>query len=530
MRIKLSILLLAGIFIFTSCMKDLPEEFVIDQQWNPDVAVPLVHAKLSLLDFYDAAQLDSILHVNAEGLITFIYKGERNEILLNKYAKIPNQNISFDPLAYDLNGQDSVFISNSFMISEQKEHKFQFPNSEEISKMELSSGVLNLLFESEFKKSGTIEVEIPEATKNGQSFKHQIPFNYSGQKVALNAQIDLSGYVFNLKKGMINFNTIDIHVKTTFDASPTYVSKNDKVKLSMQFNEMNYEMLQGLFGQYVLKNMADTMLISLFDGFEAGKIQFADPKYRLFIENSAGIPIQINSPKVISESLKGVKTKLSGSKIDQNIDIPFPSFSEFGTSKFFSFELNKSNSNIVEVINTSPNHFYKDIPASINSSLSSHENFLTQSSKVVVYDELELPFYGRTEAWTKDIVTDINIPDVSLIDFLQLNLNISNGLPIDVMVQVYMLDTFDNVLDSFFDADQYLTKSGLLDASGRVISPTRNVTKLVLNHERLSDLDEIKKLKVRATIATADNGSKDVIIYQDYIFDIILSMRVKLII
>lgn len=312
-----------------------------------------------------------------------------------------------------------------------------------------------------------------------------------------------------------------------FDSDTTYIHWNDNVFVKVELANLEYDLVKGYFGQYAYNGTPDSLLIEFFKTVSTGKVQLADPKMDIGISNSIGVPIRIREPKISGHSVTGNSVNLTSSLL-KDIDVPYPSLSQIGETMYDEYLFTKSNSNMADLLNVSPHTVIFDMPVSINPDQVTHDNFITDTSYMSISRDVILPFDGSTKAWGVEASGNIDLETPDLLEYLQLNLLVDNGLPVDVELQVYLADSNGVYLDSLFDGNHYVALSGALNTNGEVVKPTGSLSQVIFEKDRLDGVKDVKKVEVKAKISTADNGSKQVKILSNYVFDIKVGVRAKL--
>ena len=108
-------------------------------------------------------------------------------------------------------------------------------------------------------------------------------------------------------------------------------------------------------------------------------------------------------------------------------------------------------------------------------------------------------------------------------------LNADNSFPVDASMQVYLTDDNYMLLDSLFQPNQLIIASGTPGPAPdfKVQSPTRKITDIRIEGDRLDHLGQTSYLIIRATLSTANAGSTVVRFYSDYELGVKLGVRAK---
>ncbi|HSY61773.1 MAG TPA: hypothetical protein VK796_07845, partial [Cytophaga sp.] len=252
-----------------------------------------------------------------------------------------------------------------------------------------------------------------------------------------------------------------------------------------------------------------------------GSIYFTDPKVRAIITNSIGAGSSVKIDQLIAQSKITGNTNITGSIINTNIPILYPSLAEVGQSKATTIQLDKTNSNVQTVFNPAPNKIIYQMSGTINPSGVS-TNFATDSSYVKVRGEVEIPMEGKvTKFVLLDTIDNISYPNITVggktVTILSAGFNVtmSNGFPMNTSIQMYFLDDANVILDSLFESPHFIP-SAAIDAAGKVTTPTDILIREVYNEARYSKITTSKKAVLYAFFSTSNNGTVPVKIYSSY--------------
>jgi hypothetical protein len=93
------------------------------------------------------------------------------------------------------------------------------------------------------------------------------------------------------------------------------------------------------------------------------------------------------------------------------------------------------------------------------------------------------------------------------------------------MVQIYTLDSVNQVTDSLFDTPTMILESGVL-VNGIVTEPTQTITDIALTDEKKDHFINAYKLITNAMMETTNGSEQEVIqIYDDYSIQVMLGVR-----
>jgi hypothetical protein len=526
-------------FVFSimlgSCVKDILDltnvsGVEVEDDYNPEFAVPLVHANLSAMDFIRKYEVDDLVRIEDDYLMTIIYKSKDWYGYARDYIEIPDQQFNFGPLVYNTGGSDSIRVTSNILFDESNDYMLNFNAGEEILFLEVKSGLLLLHIQSDFQRSGEIELSLPNVQKDGSPYTKTIPINRTWPKVDFIDTIDLRGFDFDLSKGGTAVNSLQANYTITLFSNSRFVHASDEVNIQANIKDIEFAYIEGYLGEDNFPYSADTMKLSIFDGTEADRVTFIDPKLIVNINNSTGLPIRVDPPYFNSYSKKSGDLALAGSLVSNPIDIAYPGPSQIGQVVNTQVIANKDNSNIDDVVNHMPKYINYDLNIRSNPDGKTYNNFALDTSYIKVNVGLELPAYGRSEAWEFDFPAEVDPLDFDLdmIEEAEFTFIIENEFPIEINVQLYIMDSNETIIDSLLDKGNYLIAPAQIGSDFRTISATKAITKILIDEARLQNVADMRKVKAVVCLSTNNGGQDDVKIYADSRLDVKLGLRTKL--
>jgi hypothetical protein len=534
LKITFSNILLTVCFLvlFAGCYKKDFNQLKLANA-TPEYLYPLIDAELSLKDIIDPNKRQLNITEDADGFYTFIYYQDLFEQYITDLLKIAdivvNQTVSLT--ATEVNtlrnaGTVSHTFTNSFTLNTS--------NGEQLKHIVVKSGSIPFNISSTFKHNIQLTVTFPYITQNGIPLSQTIAVNYTGTSpVISNSTIDLSGYTIDCSQNGTKVNTLSYSalLKVNFIAGNT-ASTTQKIDITTGISGITYSYADGYIGQYSLSVPQDSVAIDIFDNAYAGNIYFTDPQVRAIIDNSIGAASSVKINQLVTQSQITGTTPITGSLINTNIPINYPSTSQVGQAESTTIQLDKTNSNVQTVFNPAPNKVIYQMSAILNPSGVS-TNFVTDSSKIKIRGEVEIPMEGKvTKFVLLDTIKGISYPDITIsgkqvtITKAGFNIALSNGFPMNSNIQMYFLDDANNIIDSLFSGPHFIT-SAPVDATGKVTQSTDVFIQEMFDEARYKRVTTSTKAVLYAFFSTVNNGTVPVKIYSSYKIKSNISIDVK---
>jgi hypothetical protein len=170
-----------------------------------------------------------------------------------------------------------------------------------IDELTFKTGDLILNVNSLIKQDAVISITIPDATKNGIALTQTILLPASnGAATVSQTTIDLSGYKVDMTKGGTTTSVFDVNYSVQLTKTANSSTAGESITIDQSFANQTFSLIKGDIGQQSFSSGLDTVEISIFKNAIPGgggfRVNYAIVKFD--IENSYGVPIQINNLKL----------------------------------------------------------------------------------------------------------------------------------------------------------------------------------------------------------------------------------------
>lgn len=519
---SLLILLLLSI-TFWSCRKEWGHP-----TWETGIVAPLAKTTLTINDIL----ADSLVQQNPDSSLTIVYHNELYSITPDTLVKIPDTTIAN---AYNYTFGPSINMTAGDYILPNTVSSTQYDlNGAELTNAVIRSGGIRFNITNKVKAPIRFNYRIPSAALNSIVFDVTvtIPAGTASGPGTFNNYYDLSGYDINLTGSTGNsVNTIVTSSWAQIDPSFTgtvVVYNTDTLKTSITFDDVIPAFAIGYFGQETISVGPETSDFSIFSRITDGTIQLEDVSIDLQLENGIGADARLNISDLTSISTRtGSSISLNHPVIGSNININRAYFNSSGTlvKTYNSYALTPQNSNIKQMIENLPDKLGYSLQADINpmGNVSGHKDFVAYGHglKASLNITLPLSLIATNLTLADTIAVNIDPEQAGKIKQGTFTLFADNGFPFDAQVQMYILDAYNNRLDSIMPVINHIDEAPV-DASLKVIS--KKLTKLVVpvSESRMSSLLSSKKLLLITKFNTAAQPNY-IKIYSNYGIDLKLT-------
>jgi hypothetical protein len=521
------LVLLSVSVMLNSCYKErMGIDKIAGGTWSPDLAAPIAYGDLTMARMIRDSE--KTWKEYPDGLLSLIYEEKGISDFADKIITISDQKIDTTinfALTPGMNVGDSTF--KYFVLHTE----FKSNNNERLDSVLIKSGTLSLEVTTDMNHNGYLEVTIPSMTRYGVTFRQRLNFIYSGgATTTVSVNVPIFDYYLTLDNSGSNNNVLKQYVKVSATKSSNPDNSPYSFSLKQEIKDIKYLLAMGYFGMHTFNIDETKVPVDLFDNQTAGSIYIQDPHLYVTLRNSYGLPSNLTFDQFYAER-NGVKKNITSSLLP-TLPVNFPPFSNIGGSDTTIYHFHRGNSNIVDIIDMNPTQLVFEGNVKTNPNALVVPNFVLDTSHIQVDILLELPMYGRAMNFELRDTSDINGDNETNIDqlkSLQLNVNTVNGFPVDVMLQLYLADTNNVIIDSIFHDKGRLLKSGIVGPAPayKVTSKTHNLIKIPLNSDQLESYKKARRLIMATHASSYENGSKVVKIYSDYSVFIEVAAKAK---
>ena len=518
--------------LLPSCIKEEfdPSKLEHSLRFSPDVAAPIGYIRYQMDELPDSASSTEFL-INEDGSMTLVY---RQLLETGKAADIVKiQDFEYKTgYVYDLNIPiDLSMIPQGFTFTDSLwiPVTIGIADDARIDSVLGASMDLTVNFASQFGLSGEVCVESRELV-DPQGAILSICQNINDTTSIYN----LEDYTLRLTDSPADRSLIGIIYTIRLNPTSGIIQRGDKViDFQVGLSEITYDVIYGYFGQFYLDLDSINIPLDLYNPIDQGSFYFENAELRLFFSNSFGIPVEMTINEFGTLGRNGLFTAITGGNLpapDVPIILGYPGLQEVGETVVNSFILSSENSNLFNALETGPTELRLIVTGRINPTGTEY-NFITDSSEYKVLLELFLPLNG----YAKNLVVSDTL-DFIFSDFynrppeeikrLILRLNITNGFPLNMMIQAYFFDENDLLLDSLFtdllDPGRSIPAAVDNNGDGKVEPLTLEPIEVELSRQQIDNISSSQYMVIYFSLTTpgADQEPpENVQFYLDYFFE-----------
>jgi len=416
-------------------------------------------------------------------------------------AKLPSQQIPSELLSIDLSD----------------------PNVDaQLRNIEFASAKIPIKTTSSINTTVVVGLDLPDASVSGNPIG---TLNINAPTGVTNSELDLSNAnIFLGNDPNKDHNMLRISAATQIQESNGLVEFDsaDFIEIEFDASQAKFEYLDGYLGQDTFDISIDDLDVSQLAELGRG-IRMENPKMRIYVNNSFGIPILVELD-ITSKDENANELPMNV----QDMSFPYPTIAERGTIKNETFEINKSNSDIVECLGMPAVLFDIKGRAIMNpDGFTGFTNHITNKSAIDLGFDADIPmtFTAQNFAYVDTLDQGSALQGLGDFDLLELKIKTINGFPLGGTLDLIFTDSSYNVIDSLKDVT--LLQSAIVDNDGKISESSENMSTFLMPGTMLDKLDAKKCefILIRTNFNSYDNGNVPVSIYTSCKLEVSLAFR-----
>lgn len=444
--ISKSIYLFFFLVVVYSCnINDLNFDNINIPNFTGKEAVPIGEVTYTIKELIDELKDPNLVtNVSKNQFITIIY---RDTSIYNNYSDFItiNQIVNSSNFNPGLSSPMSA-VDVKLPFSQLFEFNFQSQDNKKIDSAFYSSGIAELLVQSQFNSALNYTVKIVDFTNSitGDTlvYSDNIVANGSSQ-----ASKNLTNFkvIFNRVNNLNVFHLIfegELDVK-----AGESVDINDSLTITFTISNSIFSSLFGFFEVDLIKIQDQSIKLDFFKNIQPQGFVFNTPKINVIIQNTLGIPFGILLSGISTSNPVGDIVQLTGSIID-TVSIRAPLLDAVGGSLNSVIAISNDNSNLRDLLAISPDSIRIPILGKSNfrNKTGMISNFYTDSSFLKTIVEVEIPLDAKLDGFTRFFDFDISNINFDDADSIKFRIQTINDLPLSGTMTVDMLDSMGKVI------------------------------------------------------------------------------------
>ena len=347
----------------------------------------------------------------------------------------------------------------------------------QVEKAAFNAGSLNFTFaNNQYTENVKVVLRINQLSKNNDIFSKTINLNYDGNlPVKQDVSVDLSGYGIDVANSAL---------KVEYQASLSDGSPATLEEAKMKMEDLNFKWIAGEWATKTLHLDIPSQEIGFFEHYtNSGSVIFTDPKLKITAQNNVGVGSKLVFNQIKVNTINNGWGNLNGDFFSSDFSLAHPDMNQMGSSVMSNTEINKNNSNVVEVFNAQAKRIQFDADYVV-CPMGANKGFIADDSKVNVNMRVELPFEGQVNEFKVAKEFDVKFTNEH-VKAAYLKLQAINQIPLDARIQMYFLDNADVILDSLVASNGMLAiEAADVNPLGSVIQTKEWQEEIKINQEK----------------------------------------------
>jgi hypothetical protein len=532
------IFLLAGGLLLTTCNKDY---FDLDKlsdeiEWEPELVAPLVYGSMSMEDIVELVDSLGYTEVDDEGLIYIVYSDTAFKVRADTMVDVPDKLVTTYYIDSDINipiwlgtpvGDTATFYKN-------EKFTFELDGNDRVDSVIIKGGQIVIDVNSAFEHTGLLTISSSQILNaNRDTFSTVVNISdlsgtFSDQQIFLS-----DGYC--LKSDIENDTSfIQINFRLDLINSGNLINPDDQCQIDASFENLDFYKVFGFIDSRDLITESGAFEIPIFaENPDLADVIFKDPRFNIFTSNSVGIPIEVELDNVVATSSRdGSTLELTFEPGQHPFEIEAPTLAQLGETVDTEININRNTSNIDQLLALAPSDITYEVIGRTKAGTLGDQHFILDTSKIELAMEAVMPLDFKSSGFAfRDTVEFNAFSDTAeggfntdMIKLAQVTLETTNKLPIQLEVQVYLLDENYMELDSVFDETTILLGAASVDGNGKSDQASIETNSITFPSEKIEKLKNVWYARIEARVLTTDGGVPFVKLYIDDTLDFELSM------
>jgi hypothetical protein len=464
--------------------------------WDVDVSLPVVNSKLNITNYAG----DTLFKTDNTGLLYLRLNREVASIKLDSILNIPNKDTTLGFVTiFPLNLKPGDVITSQAP----SELPFTMDYGIAIKRADIRKAVLSIKFTNTVSQPVQLIYKIPNATKNGAPFiiSEVVPTGTN----TLMKDYDLSGYSLNMRglSGNVYNTLVQSYSLTLAPNSPSvFVNPGEGASIQITYSKIVPDYVEGYFGQQTVKIDLDTAKFGIIENFKASNFMLSDATMNFSILNEFGAEFSASLSNI--KSIYSVGSRIIPLNTNQLSNLNINSATRVGNTIYpsiRSFSFTGSNSNITAFISNIPDKLTYQGQVKVNplGNVNGYNDFAYYNTGLRVLADVSIPLRFTADYFELNSEASVNFTNVEQLDKVNYGnfvISSSNGFPFSAILQGYMYNAENKLIDSLFVPGTNIILAGNLNAQNEVISPRVSKVYVPVNQTKITNLRECKKLKI----------------------------------
>lgn len=495
-------------------LKDLDFENI---KWSPELGIPLIDSKFTLTEILEANSDNIDFTTDANNTIVIsISDDSLFSQSASDYYSLSNTSLNVPPII--LTQEEIDLFNSNGQVMVLRELSVDYPNPAGLEEVFIDEGFVATQVEEDFPADMDLSFSMEDPESNS-ILNYDQTFNFDGVNPISS---DQSTDQFSNIRFIFNEDPSLGQIKFSFQLSLTRVNQDlvfgaNSLDLDIGFQDMEFGGLYGDLSPQNISTETNTVQTNFLNDNEfLNDIEyyFENPQFRMIFTNSMGLPVRFDVNNFTSYN--------NGEANEESINNAI----ELGSAEEGSFSTTEANFDNVfkNLINNMPDSVTLQVDGTIDPD-DTPDNFVTRNSNILVGYEINLPLEFSLSGLEINETVTLEGIDTQELQYALFKFTSENSLPIDLNFKADLLDEDSAFVMNLFDG-KFLA-GGTEDQPATINDIIRLEDNPDTNSNELEDLKEVRRVGIRATVSTTNNGNSVVRITSDASVQFNLAVQAK---
>lgn len=522
-KISLFVLLFLA---FQSCRKSF------ETDWDLDIEAPIARSKLNIKNFFS----DTLFSTDPTGLLHLAFSRKIAGFQLDSLVELPDTILNY-PFVMPPNSKLFLPPGNSIPgFPQTQEINLPLSGGVELRSAIINDGTIKMVYSNSYTQPLIFNLVLPYTTKYGWPFTITETVYPGSNNVA--KFYDISGYnvqLTGIPQNKINSLVQTVDVKVAPFAQPDTIRGGQGVNSQISYTDLVPYYVEGYFGQQTIDLPYDSVALNISNNLQISNFQLSSASIIFKIVNEFGVDInaQLSNIKSVNTlSSTAVTLNASGlSNININKAGKTTGFSNPVFPSVKTISVNTSNSNLKPFLENLPDYLTYQGKVVINpfGNISASNDFAFLNTGINIYADVDMPMQIRADYFKLVSNSTLDLTGIKQIDNINYGdivLQCTNGFPFNAVLQGYIMNEQQQIIDSLFNIPGNVIKEGTVDINNIVISSNYTELRIPLTRNKLDNLKLCKSIKFVSQFNLPPQPP-DIKLLDSYNLDLVLSLDVN---
>jgi hypothetical protein len=527
------IILLAAGFFLTTCQQELSQydRISTEIEIEPQLVAPLIYGSVTMSEITEL--FDSVEYIGEfeDNLIYFAYSDTL--ISVSADTAMALQDTIQSEVIYLESDSDVILPiapgDTADPIMRTTELEIILDGDNRLDELLIKGGSIGIDITSTFRHKGILKISSQQILDDsGNPFSQTIQIDVASGDYEYSGIIDTEGYT--IKPTVVNdTNLLKVDFEFQIINSGLPILSGQYCSIQFSLNSPAFYHIYGFLDTQDLLKESGSLDIPLWeDNPDLKAITFADPRIEITSSSSMGIPFEIDLDSLIAIGSDGEEVFLT---LNDGNTLKFlaPGIDQEGETVVTNIKINNTTSNIDDFLAVAPSRITYSIEGRTSTTGDDTTHFVLDESKLDLTLDLLMPLDFKSTGFALIDTMEFSLVDeavdTSMIRNAELSITTDNELPVELMLQILLLDRRYNVVAKVFDDQEPILGASVVnEQTGKLIQSTLETNTIEFPAEKLGKLDQVAYMQVRARLTTSAEGGPFVKIYSYYTLDFEISM------